>query len=101
MRLCHTVPCCAVLCHTVPCCAMLCHAVPYCAVLCCAVLCHTVPCCAILTDGLSLQEVDVVQRLALLGPQVLQPIPDDVLPFLRHRRGVSFGGTVLPEPQHP
>lgn len=58
------------------------------------------PCRAILTDGLSLQEVDVVQRFALLGPQVLQPIPDDVLPFLRHRRGVSFGDTVpLPEPQ--
>lgn len=43
VRLCHTVPCCAVLCHTVPCCAMLC-----CAILCCAVLCRAVPYCAVL-----------------------------------------------------
>lgn len=47
------------------------------------------PCRAVLTDGLPLEEVDVVQRLALLGAQVLQPVPDDVLPFLRHRSGVS------------
>lgn len=61
-----------------------------------------VPCCAVLTDGLPLEEVDVVQRLALLGAQVLQPVPDDVLPFLRHRNGVSLGVSPLcPAPSTP
>jgi hypothetical protein len=36
----------------------------------------------LLTDWLVLKEAHIVQRLALLGTQVLQPEADDALAFL-------------------
>lgn len=42
--------------------------------------------CQFRDDRLPFQEVDIVQYLSLFGTQVLQPIPDDVLTFLRSEK---------------